>query len=464
MSWSLNEVVQAVNGVLIGDNLGEADVVLDSISSDTRTLEGGALYVALKGPQFDGHDFIDAAVREGAVALLVSEPVTSAVPAILVEDTLIAFGQLAAWHRQNMSLKGVVGITGSNGKTTTKEMIAHLLQQQASVLATHGNLNNEVGVPKTLLQLEEEHDYAVVEMGANHLNEIGYLTQLVKPDVAVITLAANAHLEGFGSLEGVIEAKGQILDGVRAGGTAILNMDSPGFDEWQQYAKNLGLNIIRFGQHPDAQVRVSQITQTIKGIQFALEVTYQQTHFIESVEMPILGSHNAMNAAAAVAVCLALGQTWSQIQPGLVEFNGVTGRGQTHVLPQGVLIDDSYNANPASMRVAIQMLLQCPGEGLVCLGAMAELGEKSTVHHLDLAEFAKSVGVRNLFLTGQLTQPMAAKFGEGARWFETPEVMAEAAWQMIADNKIQNVLIKGSRSAKMERVGQAILAQLASSH
>lgn len=464
MSWSLNEVVQAVNGVLIGDNLGEADVLLDSISTDTRTLEGGALYIALKGPQFDGHHFIDAAVREGAVALLVSEPVQSAVPAILVDDTLVAFGQLGAWHRQAMPLKGVIGITGSNGKTTTKEMVAHLLQQSAPVLATLGNLNNEVGVPQTLLKLEEEHQYAVVEMGANHLNEIGYLTQLVKPDIAVITLAASAHLEGFGSLEGVIKAKGQILDGVHSGGTAVLNMDSPGFESWQQRAQKLELNVIGFGSHPEAQVRLIKPKQTATGIQFSVAVHYQQTHFVEAVEMPVLGVHNAMNAAAAIAVCFALGQTWSQIQPGLVSFNGVSGRGQTHSLPHGLLIDDSYNANPASMRAAIQMLVQCPGKGLVCLGAMAELGDQSANHHLELADFIKAFGVQTLFLTGEATRPMVEQFGEGAHWFESTDAMAEAAWQLILENSVQNILIKGSRSAKMERVGQAILAQLAALH
>lgn len=461
MSWLLNEVIEAVNGVLIGDNLGEADVQLDSISTDTRTLEANALYIALKGAQFDGHDYIDVAVREGAVALLVSEPITSAVPAILVEDTLIAYGQLAAWHRQTMPLKGIVGITGSNGKTTTKEMIAHILQQHSSVLATQGNFNNEVGVPKTLLQIEETHDYVVIEMGANHPNEIGYLTQLVKPDVAVITLAASAHLEGFGSLEGVIQAKGQILDGVQKGGTAVLNVDSPGFDVWQRKAQDLGLAIITFGSDNPAQLRLANLTQTETAIEFDLQIGLENLSVTEMVTLPILGQHNAMNAVAAIAACLALGLEWPQIQPGLVTFNGVSGRGQTHLLPHGVLIDDSYNANPASMQAAIQMLMQCSGEGLLCLGAMAELGDASDALHLELADFAKSTGVKHLFLTGELTQTMANRFGEGAQWFATHQAMAEAAWQLIQQNKIQNVLIKGSRSAKMEQVGQALLAQLA---
>lgn len=464
MNWSLNEVTQAVNGVLIGDNLGEADVVLESVSTDTRTLQAGALYIALKGKQFDGHHFVDAAVREGAVALLVSEPVHSAVPAILVEDTTLALGQFAAWHRQKMNLKGVVGITGSNGKTTTKSLLAVLLQQKESVLATQGNLNNEIGVPKTLLEIEEEHTVAVVEMGANHCNEIGYLTRLVQPTIAIITLAAGAHLEGFGSLEGVIEAKGQILEGVMPGGTAILNTDSPGFADWQQKAQQLDLNIVTFGTQKSAQVRATDISQTLTGITFQCQVHTSKQAFSETVQMPVLGTHNAMNAIAAVAACLVLGLEWHEIQPGLVEFNGVSGRGQSHPLPQGILIDDSYNANPVSMKAAIQSLMACPGEGLICLGSMAELGKDSEALHCELVDYAHSVGVKNLFLTGEATRTMATQFGEGAAWFESHEALAEAAWQLIAQHKIQNVLIKGSRSAQMERVGQVLLAHLATAH
>uniref|UniRef100_Q31I63 UDP-N-acetylmuramoyl-tripeptide--D-alanyl-D-alanine ligase n=1 Tax=Hydrogenovibrio crunogenus (strain DSM 25203 / XCL-2) TaxID=317025 RepID=Q31I63_HYDCU len=460
MTWNLADLVEAVNGVLAGELLGDEPVVFTSVSTDTRTLKSGALYIAIKGEHFDGHAFIGEAVRQGAVAVLISEPMETVVPAVLVDDTRIAFGQFAAWHRQQMSLKGLVGVTGSNGKTTTKALLAHILSKQAQVLSTQGNLNNDYGLPRTLLELSTSDDYAVIEMGANHVKEIAYLTQIAKPDVAVITLAAGAHLEGFGSLEGVIETKGEILDGVCEGGKAVLNTDSPGFEYWIEKSQQLGLSVITFGQARFANVQVTDFTQAENQITFTLDLNWQNIRQAEVVTMPVLGFHNAMNAAAATAACLALGLSWSEIYPGLGDFDGVAGRLQQSKLPQGLLIDDSYNANPSSVKAAIDALVQLPGPSAVCLGGMAELGAESEALHQDVAAFAKAKGVTHLLLFGEATQCMPTVFGEGAKWFESHEALAQEAVDLIQQDKIQNVLVKGSRSAKMEQVSQKVLARL----
>lgn len=460
MTWNLIDLVEATHGVLAGELLGDEPVVFTSVSTDTRTLKSGALYIAIKGEHFDGHAFIGDAVRQGAVAVLISEPMETVVPAVLVDDTRIAFGQFAAWHRQKMSLKGLIGVTGSNGKTTTKALLAHILSKHASVLATQGNFNNDFGLPRTLLELSTSDDYAVIEMGANHRKEIAYLTQLAKPDVAVITLAAGAHLEGFGSLQGVIETKGEILEGVREGGMGVLNTDSPGFEYWVEKSQQLGISVMTFGQARFANVQVTDFKQSENQITFTLDLNWQTVRQSEVVTMPVLGFHNAMNAAAAVAACLAIGLSWCEIQPGLVDFNGVSGRLQQSKLPNGVLIDDSYNANPSSVKAAIEALTQLPGKSAVCLGGMAELGDESEAMHQDVAVFAKEKGVNSLLLFGDATHCMKVTFGKGALWFDAHDALSAEAIRLLEQDKIQNILIKGSRSAKMERVSQKILAHL----
>lgn len=463
MTWDLTDLVEAVNGVLAGELLGDDPVIFTSVSTDTRTLKSGALYIAIKGEHFDGHAFVSDAVRQGAVAVLISELMETVVPAVLVDDTRIAFGQFAAWHRQQMALKGLIGVTGSNGKTTTKALLAHILSKHATVLATQGNLNNDFGLPRTLLELSESDDYAVIEMGANHRKEIAYLTQIAKPDVAVITLAAGAHLEGFGSLQGVIETKGEILEGICEGGVAVLNTDSPGFEYWVEKSRRLQVSVITFGQARFANVQVVDFKQSDSQIIFTLDLNWHEIRQSEVVTMPVLGFHNAMNAAAAVAACLAAGLSWSEIQPGLVDFGGVSGRLQQSLLPKGILIDDSYNANPSSVKAAIETLVQLPGKSAVCLGGMAELGAESETLHQDVAAFAKDKGIKRLLLFGAATQSMQTVFGEGALWFESQDALAQEAVRLIQQDEIQNILVKGSRSARMERVSETILASLEAS-
>ncbi len=464
MAWTLSQLVEATNGVLTGELLGEDPIRFDSVSTDTRSLKSGALYVALKGAHFDGHAFIAEAVKQGAVAVLISEPVETIVPSVLVEDTRIALGEFAAWHRQQMQLKALIGVTGSNGKTTTKALLANILAKQAQVLATAGNLNNDYGLPRTLLELTSSDEYAVIEMGANHHREIHYLTNIARPDVAVITLAAGAHLEGFGSLEGVIETKGEIMDGLKPGGTIVLNTDSPGFEVWCAKAKRLDLNVLSFGESEQANVRLAAFQQNHDRIHFTLRLTGLDGLGSErsvQASMPMLGFHNAMNAAAAVAACLAAGLTWEQIQPGLEDFDGVAGRLQKSVLPQGVLIDDTYNANPASVKAAIRTLTGLPGDSVACLGAMAELGAESQSLHEEVARYAKEKGMTSLLVFGVAAQSMPEAFGEGGEYFETQEALIARALELIEQNQVQNVLVKGSRSTQMEKVSQAIVATVA---
>lgn len=454
--WNLNDLAEATQGELLVELLGTESVEFDSVSTDTRSLQAGALYIAIKGERFDGHEFIAEAVRQGAVAVLISEPVETVVPAILVEDTRIALGKFAAWHRQQMPLKKLIAVTGSNGKTTTKNLIAHLLESSEGadkVLFTQGNFNNDFGVPRTLLEITPEHDYAVIEMGANHLHEIRYLTQLAQPDIALITLAAGAHLEGFGSLQGVIDTKGEIFEGLGEEGVGIINADSPGFDQWQAQLNKQGNVVKTFGAVAPADYQVTHFRQVNDGIQF-------QCHFdgeAHGVVMPILGEHNAMNAAAAIAVCMEAGFSWRQILPGLGDFSGVGGRLQQRKLAHGLLIDDSYNANPNSVKAAINTVAALPGKALACLGAMAELGKTSDADHAEVAAYAKQQGITHLLVFGDAAKPMIEAFGEGAEWFEDHQQLAQKAIALLDEKWAENCLVKGSRSATMEVVSQRIL-------
>lgn len=459
MAWEIQQLIDATQGVLSGELLGEESVRFDSVSTDSRHLQSGALYIAIKGERFDGHDFVTEAVKQGAVAVLISEPMATIVPAVLVEDTRIALGQFAAWHRQEMPLKTLFAITGSNGKTTTKEMLAHILGKQAPVLATKGNLNNDFGVPRTLLQISKQHQYAVIEMGANHPHEIRYLTHLAKPDVAMITLAAGAHLEGFGSLQGVIDTKGEIFEGVVLNGTAVINTDSVGYAQWRAQCEAQGLQVISFGEAEEANVRLVNFKQTDSFIELVLRLDVTQftdSENLVAVKMPLLGHHNALNTAAVVSCCFAAGLNWDEIRPGLVDFRGVSGRLQQLQLPHGHLIDDTYNANPASVKAGIDTLVALPGKGALCLGAMAELGQDSESLHHQVALYAKQQGVQALLLYGEKAKSMQTVFGENAYWFDSHQALVTAVIELIQTQKIQNVLVKGSRSTTMERVSQEV--------
>ncbi|VAW49311.1 UDP-N-acetylmuramoyl-tripeptide--D-alanyl-D-alanine ligase [hydrothermal vent metagenome] len=460
--WALMDLQQAVDGEFIGAMDHDQRVRFTSVSTDSRTLKAGALYIAIKGENFDGHDFITQAIQQGAVAILVSEVVKSIVPAILVDDTKLALGLFAKWHRQQMPVKKLIAVTGSNGKTTTKTLLLHIFQNIGETLATEGNLNNDLGVPRTLLNLRPKHEYAIIEMGANHRKEIGYLTHLAEPDVALITNAAGAHLEGFGSLQGVVEAKGEIFQGlnqrgIKKEGIAVINTDSYGYLDWVQRIKALGVTkVVRFGTSEKADIVITGLTSAEQGIQFNLTI-YGVSY---GVKMPVLGEHNAYNAAACVAIALSAGLSWSEILPGLTHFTGVSGRLQKQAITTGWLIDDSYNANPESVKAGISTLVNQPGQSILCLGAMAELGAHSVEAHKEIALYAKQKGVDYLLVYGDATKEMPDIFGSQATFFESHKALSEHVAHILKSHPPSseiNILVKGSRSAQMERVSESIL-------
>lgn len=448
MGWRLQSLIDATKGIMTGELLGEDAVRFDSVSTDTRTLKSGALYIAIKGANFDGHDFIEQAVQQGAVAVLISEPVPSVVPAVLVDDTRIALGKFAAWHRKQMPLKSLVGITGSNGKTTVKTLLAHVLSSVAPTLATAGNLNNDFGVPRTLLQIDKDHDFAVIEMGANHQQEIRYLTHLACPDICLINNASDAHIEGFGSRQGVIQGKGEIIEGLVEGGTVLLNRDDAGFDYWFDKALHQGVNVVTFGEHKNADFRLLRYEANFFDSEF--ELMHQGNTY--RFQFPLLGKHNALNATAVLSIARLLEIDWQMLKQSIQSFAGVAGRLQKQTLPNGVLLDDSYNANPESVKAGIDTLTAIEGQACLCLGAMAELGDTSDEAHVSVAEYAKQKGVKVLFVYGEATRPMLEAFGVGAKWFDSHHAMAKTLVELIRNQQVQNVLIKGSRSAQMEQV------------
>ncbi|MEJ2592145.1 MAG: UDP-N-acetylmuramoyl-tripeptide--D-alanyl-D-alanine ligase [Candidatus Thiodiazotropha sp.] len=448
-SLRLSQVAERLDGVLSGE-----DCSFSAVSTDSRTLQPDALFIALKGPQFDGHAFIPQAIERGACALLLSEACDEQVPQIRVNDTRLGLGRLAALWRDSFPVP-MVGVTGSNGKTTVKEMIAAILRQRGSVLATQGNLNNDIGLPLTLLRLQDEA-FAVVEMGANHPGEIGYLAQIARPDVAVITNAGAAHLEGFGDLPGVARAKGEILSGLDARGVAVLNADDEYFPLWRQ---QLGeRHMISFGGSPKADVR-GELEQagtrwSESGFSSHMPIRYRAERF--EIELALAGQHNLSNALAAIAATLALGCTIEQIRQGLAAVEPIGGRLQIRVTPAGLrLIDDTYNANPDSVAAAVQVLREAPGGQWLVLGDLAELGQETVKLHSEIGRRACDAGLRHLYTLGPLSRYAAESFGEGARAFDSVEKLVNALLQDATAG--DTLLIKGSRSAGMERVVQGLL-------
>ena len=445
----LHEAAQALNASAVG-----ADVALGVVSSDTRDLPPGCLFVALKGPRFDGHAFAAQALEQGAAAVMVAASAgLNVAPALVVEDTRIGLGQLAAWHRSRMPAK-LAAITGSNGKTTVKEMLAAILAAETgegAVLATAGNLNNDIGMPLTLLKLTPEHRYAAIEMGMNHSGEIDYLTHLARPDVALVNNALRAHLEGLGSVEAVARAKGEIYAGLKDDGIAIINADDPHAELWRGLAGEH--KVLSFGFAEDADVRIQVDSRLVLDTPAGrVETTLQ-----------VPGEHNLRNAAAAAAAALALGVAADAVARGLAAYSGSKGRLQAHPCILGAsLIDDTYNANPDSVLAAIEVLAARPGKRILVLGDMGELGPDAAALHREGGERARAAGIDRLLCVGEMSLNSVRGFGKGAMHFERiEELLAEIECALGAD---VTVLVKGSRFMKMERVVRSFMERVDDPH
>lgn len=448
MNLMLSEIADYVGGVLFGE-----DRVVTGVSIDTRTIEPGNLYCAIKGERFDGNDFAGDAEQAGATAAILSRKVEVTMPIIVVPDTRLALAELAGYWRNRQSAQ-VVGITGSNGKTTVKEMTAAILGIQGPVLYTQGNLNNDIGVPLTLMRMSAEHRYAVIEMGANHAGEIAYTSRYAKPQVTIISNVGPAHLEGFGSVDGIARAKGEIIGSLGSDGTAVLNYDDSYFEYWQELAGTR--KVLSFGLKPGADIRAENIVTRIENGEFATAFEWIQGAVCYPMRLKLAGRHNVLNALAAGAAATALGFEPMTIKQGLEKVQPVTGRLQPLVGRQGnIVIDDTYNANSASLKAGLDVLIECGGEPWVVLGAFGELGPESAEIHREMGESMKTIGVKRLFATGSDARNTVQSFGEGGIFYETQEELTEALKREM--NGHETLLVKGSRAQRMERVVGAIV-------
>lgn len=448
MNWLLSQVANAVQGRLVG-----ADVALAGITTDTRAVAPGALFIALAGERFDAHDFVEQALASGAAAVLVSDEskVPAGASAVVVDDTRLALGRLAAAWRAQFNLP-VIAVTGSNGKTTTKEMIAAILKAAfgAAVLSTRGNLNNDIGLPLTLLGLSASHRAAVIEMGMNHPGEIGYLAPIGAPTVALVTNAQRAHLEGMGDLDEVAREKGSIFNGLPADGVAVINADDAYAAAWRGMAGGRPVRTFAIDGAADVVGVVHQ-----HGLETAIEL--QAPEGAAAVKLRIPGRHNARNAVAAATACLAAGVGLAAVVEGLESFSGVKGRLQRRAGKQGAeILDDTYNANPDSVRAGIDVLASTIGRKLLVLGDMGEIGEASGQYHDEIGGYAKSQGIDRLFALGDTSQLAVRNFGEGARHFCNVDKLIAAVDKELGPDT--TVLVKGSRFMKMERVADALAA------
>jgi len=426
-----------------------ANATFTGVTTDSRQVQTGDLFVALRGERFDGHTFVDVALSSGAVAALVEQGVPLRVgdaPLILVRDTRQALGRLAASWRGRFVLP-LAAVTGSNGKTTVKEMLAEMLRAavgEDAVLATIGNLNNDIGVPITLLRLRDRHRYAVIEMGMNHPGEISYLTQLARPTVALVTNAGAAHIGEVGSREAIARAKGEIYAGLDATGVALINAD----DDFAQFWRDLnrGRRVIEFGIDRPAAVN-AQFELSAAGS--LMSVSTPDSAYIAQLQVP--GLHNVRNALAAAAAGYALGIAPAFAAAGLAAYAGTEGRLERKTARGGAtLIDDTYNANPDSVRAAIAVLAAAAGKRVLVLGDMGELGEAGPALHAGTGEDARRAGIDHLLTLGELSEAATRAFGSGARHFRKLDELCSALDRLLGRDT--TVLVKGSRFMRMERV------------
>lgn len=439
--------------VTAGKLYGE-DLLFDSVSTDSRSLRRGQLFVALKGPNFDGNLYVEEAAAKGAAGALVQRRTECVLPQVEVDDTRRALGDYARSWRQNFDIP-LVAVTGSNGKTTIKEMAASILRQRGPVLATRGNLNNEIGVPLSLLEIGQESIAAVIELGANHPGEIDYLARIALPTVGVVSNAGPAHLEGFGSLEGVARAKGELFAALGPADVAVYNADDRFAELWVELIGRR--QKLSFGIEEQADFSAGEIDQrmTAAGIE-----TQFRMHCVAGdcdVRLPFAGQHNVRNALAAAAAAWSAGASLDDIREGLQATSAVAGRLQIRTGYHGsIILDDTYNANPGSLKAALAVQKTMPGEAWLVLGDMGELGDGASQRHAEVGEYARAQGVRRLLASGGLTQAAVDAFGPGASWY--PDIESLIAALTAEAGAGVTVLVKASRAMRFERVVDALVA------
>ena len=447
IAMTLSEIAAVCGGKVIG-----TDCQISSVSTDSRNIEKEGLFVALIGERFDAHDFAETAKEQGALALLVSRELACSLPQVIVEDTQKALGLIAQnVHQQCRTF--TFALTGSCGKTTVKEMLASILQTSGNVLATTGNFNNEIGVPLTLLRSQPSDDFAVIELGANHQHEIAYTTRLARPNVALVNNVAAAHLEGFGSLDGVAKAKGEIFEGLQENGTAIYNVDSNGLPKWSELFG--GKKVLSFSMSdPSADFYASNIEVNSIG-----EPSFQLHTPIGSilVSLSIIGKHNITNAVAASALSLQANVSLDDIQQGLQRLGNVKGRVAVETLASGLkVIDDTYNASVPAVKAAIDLLGAFSGQRWLVLGNMAELGKESLALHREVGEYAAPYQFEQVVTFGDDTKVISELCN--GRHFETHAKLnhyLKQELQLIKHNEV-TVLVKGANSSRMSEVVLAL--------
>jgi UDP-N-acetylmuramoyl-tripeptide--D-alanyl-D-alanine ligase len=456
----LFEAAQATGGTASAE--GHAFV---GVSTDSRSIATGELFVALRGERFDGHDYVRDVLAHGATAAMVDHAWAGEhgrdLPLVHVDDTRLALGRLAGYWRRQFHLP-LIGITGSNGKTTVKEMCAAILREHErrddlepaeAVLATTGNLNNDIGLPLMLLRLHAGHRAAVMEMGMNNPGEIAYLTRLARPTVALVNNAQRAHLAGLGTLTDIARAKGEIFEGLSDDGIAVINADDAHVGLWRELAA--GKTLFSFGLDMPADV-TAVARPSLRSGGFASEITLTAPQGRVEFELSAPGRHNVRNALAAATATLAAGVSLGTVAEALSRYAGIKGRLQRRAGLKGALvIDDTYNANPDSMRAAIDVLVGLPGRRILVMGDMGEVGAAAGQYHDEIGGQAKSAGLERLFALGELSSAAAHNFGSGGEHFGKPEdLVAALKAELGAD---VTVLVKGSRFMRMERIVDAIL-------
>jgi UDP-N-acetylmuramoyl-tripeptide--D-alanyl-D-alanine ligase len=449
ISMRMSEVAETLKGKYTGK-----DVVFSGCSTDTRTIEKGNLFIALKGDRFDGHSFISYARENGASAAMVEiESENDNLPLLITNDTTRAMGLLASYWRNEFDIP-VLAITGSNGKTTVKEMVASILGINATVLSTPGNMNNHIGVPLTLFKLDNKHEYAVIEMGANHPGEIGLLSKLAKPSIALITQCAPAHLEGFGSVDGIARAKAEIFSGLSDNGIAVINADDNFADFWKKTASNY--QQISFGLESEADITANDVTFDTKTGYTNFNIHFPEKSISTSIRFS--GIHNVLNSIAAAACCVAAGIPIDDIKKGLECISPVMGRMQLITTSKGLRIfNDTYNANPTSLKAGLQVLSNYSGNRWLILGDMAELGNDSAEHHRLAGELAREYGIQRLFALGEFSNYVVDGFGSGSSQFLSAEDLISTVLRDLSNDT--TILVKGSRSMGMEKIVESLVEE-----